>query len=150
MTINQIITAFSKEVRRTHGFFDKKKPRDLLKDLVELTHGKGKVEYIFWISPEGGLEEAPKGHQEKTRFMMTPEEYQLSEHYNYLRGRVGRTMDNQQFIMVYNLKDEFITSKRKIKQLQRGIDALPIPIDDNAIVVAGGEVLGTVLDFSTL
>ena len=82
--------------------------------------------------------------------MMSPEEYKLSKHYDHLRGRVGRTVDNKQFIMVYNSKEEFVTSGKKIEQLQKGIASMPIPIDDNAVVVAGGEVLGTVLDVCTL
>ncbi|MDO9529568.1 MAG: hypothetical protein Q7J27_10475 [Syntrophales bacterium] len=142
---------FARSVRETEAFFNKS-ARDLLKALVSATHdrGFGTCEYIFWISPEGQLEEAPGGHQEKTTFMMSPEEYKLSKHYGYLRGRVGRTVDNKQFIMVYNLKEEFIVSKKKIEQLQKGITSMPIPIDDDAIVVAGGEVLGTVLDVSAL
>lgn len=142
---------FARSVRETDTFFDKS-ARDLLKALVSATHdsGFGTCEYIFWISPEGILEEAPGGHQEKTTFTMSPEEYKLSKHYNYLRGRVGRTVDNKQFIMVYNSKEEFIVSGKKIEQLQRGITSMPIRIDDDAIVVAGGEVLGTVLDVCTL
>lgn len=151
MTNMRKFEQFAQTVIETETFFNRP-ARELLKALVSATHdsGFGTCEYIFWISPEGVLEEAPGGHQEKTLFMMTPEEYRLSKHYDYIRGRVGRTVDNKQFIMVYSSKEEFVDSEKKIEQLQKGITAMPIPIDDDAIVVAGGEVLGTVLDVSTL
>jgi len=51
--------------------------------------------------------------------------------------------------LIYMDPQNILAQKRSLRQLQIGLGDFPIPIDDEAIIVGNGEILGTVLDLQS-
>ena len=132
------------EIQKSNPFFNKDK-RQLLQDVMKVTHSKEHDVFVFWISPDGRVVESPGAHKEKPIYMMTPEEYEESKSRNYLRGRVAQLLDGQQVVLIYMDPQNILAQKRSLRQLQMGLGDFPIPIDDEAIIVGNGEILETTI-----
>jgi hypothetical protein len=53
----------------------------------------------------------------------------------------------QQLIAVYCRSDALATATPSLRQLLQGLDQVPMPIDDSALVVSdNGDIYGTVAD----
>ena len=110
----------------------------------DLTHRD--PEFVFWIFPDGRLHDArrshrdnvPKGHEHILR--------DEPDYCGFLRGRVVR-LDNSQLIVVYCRPEALALPGKPIEQLVRGLEQVPIPIDDNALVISdNADIYGTVED----
>ncbi len=103
-------------------------------------------EFVFWIHPDGRLHDArdshrknvPKGH----RSILDDE----PDYRGFLRGRVARFGDDQ-LVVVYCREETLARSGAKLDQFLLGIGQLPIPLDDDTLVVSdNGDIYGTVAD----
>ena len=103
-------------------------------------------EFVFWIYPDGRLHDAgyshrmnvPKGHQS-----ILDEE---PDYGGFLRGRVARFAGNQ-LIVVYCRENALATDGKKLHQFMLGIEQLPIPLEDDTLVISdNGDIYGTLAD----
>jgi len=110
----------------------------------DLTHGV--PEFVFWIYPDGRLHNAGSSHRSNP-----PPGYEhiLKDEPDYggfLRGRVVRDGDHQ-LIAVYCREEALATNTPQLKQFLAGIDQLPFPIDDAALVISdNADIYGTMSD----
>jgi hypothetical protein len=64
----------------------------------------------------------------------------------FLRGRVVRYA-GEQLIAVYCRSEALAAATSSLSQLLTGLDQMPLPIDDGALVVSdNGDIYGTVAD----
>jgi hypothetical protein len=114
------------------------------KAVREFTHTD--PEFVFWVSPEGELIDAKKGHKANPPKGF---EHILDDKRNYggfLRGRVARRFEHQ-LIVVYCWPELLAEDSAAIRQLLSGLDQMPIPIEEKALVVSdNGDIYGTVND----
>ncbi|HWB04497.1 MAG TPA: hypothetical protein VG796_15825 [Verrucomicrobiales bacterium] len=112
--------------------------------LRQLTHGL--PEFVFWIYPDGRLHDARHSHR---AYPPPGYEHILADEPDYggfLRGRVVRPLD-QQLIAVYCREEALAAATPSLKQLLTGLEQMPMPIDDEALVVSdNGDIYGTVAD----
>lgn len=110
----------------------------------DLTHRD--PEFVFWIFPDGRLHDARRSHRDNV-----PKGYEhiLRDEPGYcgfLRGRVVRLIARQ-LIVVYCLSDALAQSGAPVEQFITGLEQMPIPIDDEALVVSdNADIYGTVAD----
>ena len=110
----------------------------------ELTHRD--PEFVFWIYPDGRLHDARRSHRDNV-----PKgcEHILADEPDYcgfLRGRVVRH-DGHQLVVVYCRPEAFAESGMPIEQFFLGLERMPIPIDDEALVISdNADIYGTVAD----
>ncbi|MEW6732150.1 MAG: hypothetical protein AB1489_12550 [Acidobacteriota bacterium] len=103
-------------------------------------------EFVFWIYPDGKLLDAKRGHKANP-----PKGYEWilkdePEYGGFLRGRVARRFEHQ-LIVVYCRSELLAENQKAMEQLLNGLDQMPIPIDDSALVVSdNGDIYGTVVD----
>ena len=108
----------------------------------ELTHRD--PEFVFWIFPDGRLHDARKSHRDNV-----PRGYEHilkdePDYCGFLRGRVVRGPERQ-LIVVYCRPDALAAAETAIQQFVRGLEQMPIPIDDDALVVSdNADIYGTV------
>ena len=109
----------------------------------DLTHDA--PEFVFWIYPDGRLYDARTSHK---AFPPPGFEHILDDEPDYggfLRGRVVRYGDNQ-LIVVYCREEALASNTRSLKQFVRGVSELPVPVDDDALVISdNADIYGTVL-----
>lgn len=110
----------------------------------ELTHGT--PEFVFWIYPDGRLHDARRSH----RSCPPPGfEHILDDEPDYgsfLRGRVVRYAERQ-LIAVYCREEVLAESGPSVGQLLDGLEQMPMPIDDDALVISdNADIYGTVRD----
>lgn len=103
-------------------------------------------EFVFWIYPDGKLLDAKRGHKANPpkgfEWILQDE----PDYGGFLRGRVARRFEYQ-LIVVYCRPELLVENKMAIEQLLKGLEEMPIPIDDSALVVSdNGDIYGTVLD----
>lgn len=103
-------------------------------------------EFVFWIAPDGELLDARDAHRKNP-----PENYEWilddePDYGGFLRGRVARRFD-QQLIVIYCRSELLSESQTAMTQLIDGLAQMPIPIDENALVVSdNADIYGTVGD----
>jgi hypothetical protein len=103
-------------------------------------------EFVFWIYPDGTLLDAGRGHKANPPPGFEHILDDKRDYGGFLRGRVARRFD-QQLIVVYCRPDHLAENKAAIRQLLAGLDHLPIPLDDEALIVSdNGDIYGTLLD----
>ncbi len=109
-----------------------------------LTHGS--PDLVFWIYPDGRLHDARTGHRANPP---RGHEHILEDEPDYggfLRGRVVRYAGHQ-LIAVYCRSEALASAMASLDQFLTGLDEMPIPIDDSALVVSdNGDIYGTVVD----
>jgi hypothetical protein len=110
----------------------------------ELTHRD--PEFVFWIYPDGRLHDARTSHRDN---VPRGHEHILKDEPDYcgfLRGRVVRLGDHQ-LIVVYCRPEALAAAGPAVQQLTRGMERLPIPVDDNALVISdNADIYGTVAE----
>lgn len=110
----------------------------------ELTHGA--PEFVFWIYPDGTLFDAKNGHLANPPPGFTHILKDEPDYGGFLRGRVVRHLE-QQLIVVYCREETLASNNPKLKQLLSGLDQMPMPIMDEALVVSdNADIYGTVID----
>lgn len=109
-----------------------------------LTHGT--PEFVFWIYPDGRLHDARASHCSNP-----PRDYEHivddePDYGGFLRGRVVRYTGHQ-LIAVYCRSEALATATPSLRQFLTGLDQMPIPIDDSALVVSdNADIYGTVFE----
>jgi hypothetical protein len=111
--------------------------------LRELTHRD--PEFVFWIHPDGRLHDAKRSHRDNVPRGF---DYILKDELDYggfLRGRIVRL--ERQLIVVYCRPEALASPGRAVAQLVRGLEQMPIPIEENALVISdNADLYGTVSD----
>jgi len=104
-------------------------------------------EFVFWIFPEGKLFDAKDAHRKN---LPKGFEHILKDEPDYggfLRGRVVRSMDGFQLVVVYCREEALAIQGKALQQLLSGLSQLPIPLDGEALVVSdNADIYGTVSD----
>lgn len=112
--------------------------------IKEFTHRD--PDFVFWISPDGRLHDARDAHRENVPRGF---EHILSDEPDYggfLRGRVASLGDDQ-LVVVYCRSEALAAAGEKLDQFLSGIDELPVPLHQDALVVSdNGDIYGTVAD----
>src|SRR6266404_977974 len=110
----------------------------------ELTHRD--PEFVFWVHPDGRLHDARRSHRDNVpkgweRILADEPDY-----CGFLRGRVVRH-DGHQLIVVYCRSEALAKSGAQIEQFVLGLERMPIPIDDEALVISdNADIYGSVAD----
>lgn len=110
----------------------------------DLTHRD--PEFVFWIHPTGKLHDARGSHRDNV-----PKGYQHilddePDYCGFLRGRVVR-LDGNQLIVVYCRSEALAVPGPAVQQFLAGLEQMPIPIDDHALVISdNADLYGTVAD----
>jgi len=116
------------------------------KMIKEYTHTY--PEFVFWIFPDGQLFDAKDAHKKN---VPRGYDYILKDEPDYggfLRGRVARQFE-EQLIVIYCRKEALAYEKDKINQFLIGISQLPIPVNEQTLVVSdNGDIYGTLADLS--
>ncbi len=111
--------------------------------IKEFTHAA--PEFVFWIFPDGRLFDAKDAHRKNV-----PRGYEhiLNDEPDYggfLRGRVVRSVDGFQLVVVYCRSEALAVPTQSLSQLLSGLSHLPIPLDRDALVVSdNADIYGTV------
>ncbi|AVP96828.1 hypothetical protein C7S18_06260 [Ahniella affigens] len=104
-------------------------------------------EFVFWIFPDGRLFDAKDAHR---RNVPRGYEWIIDDEPNYggfLRGRVVRSVDRFQLIVVYCQEEALARPCESLSQFLCGISSLPVPLDHEALVVSdNGDIYGTIND----
>ena len=79
--------------------------------------------------------------------MMTQKEYEESISKTHIRVRFVKLPDGLQIILIYANPENIWLNKNKLQQLIDGINNFPVPIDEEAVIVGNGEILGRVNGF---
>jgi hypothetical protein len=107
----------------------------------ELTHRD--PEFVFWIFPDGRLHDARRSHRDNVprghQHILKDE----PDYCGFLRGRVVRMMERQ-LIVVYCRAEALAAPGPKVQQFARGLEQMPIPIDDDALIISdNADLYGT-------
>jgi hypothetical protein len=112
--------------------------------IKEFTHRA--PDFVFWIFPDGRLFDARDAHRKNPP---PGHEHILDDEPDYggfLRGRVASEND-QQLVVVYCREEALAAAGPKLTQLVAGLRELPVPLDENALVISdNGDLYGTVSD----
>jgi hypothetical protein len=112
--------------------------------IKEFTHRD--PDFVFWIFPDGKLHDARRSHRDNV-----PRGYEsiLDEEPDYggfLRGRVASWGGNQ-LVVVYCRAEALAAPGPKLDQFLRGLRRLPVPLQDDALIVSdNADIYGTVAD----
>ena len=117
--------------------------RNAIKDFTHLD-----PDFVFWIFPDGRLFDARDAHR---RNLPRGYEHILNdepEYCGFLRGRVASD-DAAQLVVVYCSEQALAAPGPKITQLLAGLRELPVPLEDNALVISdNGDIYGTITDLA--
>lgn len=112
--------------------------------IKEFTHRD--PDFVFWIYPDGRLHDARRSHRDNV-----PRGYDAilndePDYGGFLRGRVA-SMNRNQLVVVYCRPEALATSGPTLDQFIRGLANLPVPLQDEALVVSdNADIYGTVAD----
>ncbi len=110
----------------------------------QLTHSA--PEFVFWIDPSGRLHDAKDSHRNNPPRGFEHIIDDEPDYGGFLRGRVVRYLENQ-LIVVYCRPEALAGSTPSLHQFLIGIDQIPIPIDEGALVISdNADIYGTMND----
>jgi hypothetical protein len=111
--------------------------------IKEFTHTA--PEFVFWIYPDGRLLDAKNAHRKNPP---PGHEHILDDEPDYggfLRGRIARSIDGFQLVVVYCRSEALEGPTHSLTQLLAGLSQLPIPLDREALVISdNADIYGTV------
>jgi hypothetical protein len=114
------------------------------KAIRDLTHRE--PEFVFWIFPDGRLHDARKSHRDNVPKSFEHILRDEPDYCGFLRGRVVR-LDQYQLIVVYCRSEALSKPGEPVEQFLRALEQMPIPIDDEALVISdNADIYGTVAD----
>jgi hypothetical protein len=103
-------------------------------------------DFVFWVYPDGRLHDAKRSHRDN---VPRGHEAILDDEPDYggfLRGRVA-SLGQDQLVVVYCRPEALAVAGPKLNQFLSGLARLPVPIQDEALVVSdNGDLYGTVAD----
>jgi hypothetical protein len=103
-------------------------------------------EFVFWIAPDGALHDAKRSHRENPPRGFEHIVDDEPDYGGFLRGRIARNGDDQ-LVVVYCRSEALAASGPAVRQLLDGLAAVPIPIDEDALVVSdNADIYGTYAD----
>jgi hypothetical protein len=109
----------------------------------ELTHRD--PELVFWIYPDGRLHDAKRSHRNNVPHGFEHILKDEPDYCGFLRGRIVRL--ERQLMVVYCRSEALATAGRAVAQLVRGVEQMPIPIDEDALIISdNADIYGTVAD----
>jgi hypothetical protein len=112
----------------------------------DLTHRD--PEFVFWIFPDGTLHDARRSHRDNVPKGFEYILHDEPDYCGFLRGRVVRLIGHQ-LIVVYCRSEAMAQPGASVEQFIRGLEQMPIPIDDEALVISdNADIYGTVADIS--
>ncbi len=104
-------------------------------------------EFVFWIFPNGALFDAKDAHRKN---VPRGYEYILKDEPDYggfLRGRIVRSVDGFQLVVVYCRAEALAESGGSLSQLLAGLSQSPLPLDRDALVISdNADIYGMVAD----
>lgn len=110
-----------------------------------LTHGA--PEMVFWIYPDGRLHDARSSHRANPPRGYEHIIHDEPDYGGFLRGRVVRYAGQHQLIVVYCRPEALASFTPSLTQLLAGLDQMPIPIDESALVISdNADMYGTISD----
>ena len=110
----------------------------------DLTHRD--PEFVFWIFPDGKLHDARRSHRDNVPKGFEHILQDEPDYCGFLRGRVVR-LDAHQLVVVYCRPEALAEPGPPIEQFVRGLEQMPIPIDDEALVISdNADIYGTIAD----
>ena len=110
----------------------------------DLTHRD--PEFVFWIYPDGRLHDARRSHRSNVPKGFEHILDDEPDYCGFLRGRIIR-QDGQQLIVVYCRPEALSRPGTAVEQLVKGLEQMPIPIDDEALVISdNADIYGTMAD----
>ena len=103
-------------------------------------------DFVFWIYPDGRIHDARQAHRKNPppgyKHILNDE----PDYGGFLRGRVA-SFGTDQLIVVYCRPEALASSGTKLDQFILGIEALPVPLREDALVISdNGDIYGTVAD----
>ena len=134
-----------REVATERFAFLAAKYRGRRKEIKAFTHRD--PDFVFWIYPGGQLYDARDAHRKNP-----PRGYEHivddePDYGGFLRGRVATSYDGYQLVVVYCRPEALAAAGPAVKQLVRGLEQLPCPLDPDALVVSdNADIYGTVSD----
>jgi hypothetical protein len=103
-------------------------------------------EFVFWIDPTGRILDAKRSHRENPPRGFEHIVDDEPDYGGFLRGRVAREGEHQ-LVVVYCRPEALIDSGQALAQLLDGLDAAPIPVDEEALVISdNADIYGTIAD----
>jgi hypothetical protein len=113
--------------------------------IKEFTHTA--PEFVFWIFPDGTLFDAKDAHRRNVprgyAFILDDE----PDYGGFLRGRLARSVDDHQLVVVYCREDALAVAGPSLTQLLTGLEQIPVPVDPDALVVSdNADIYGTISD----
>ena len=112
--------------------------------LREFTHRD--PELVFWIDPTGQLLDAKRSHLQNPPKGLAHILDDEPDYGGFLRGRIARS-DEHQLVVVYCRSEALEGGGPAVTQLLAGLDAAPIPVDEEALVVSDNtDIYGTIGD----
>jgi hypothetical protein len=115
--------------------------------IKELTHAQ--PDFVFWIYPDGRLHDARGAHAHNV-----PRGYEhiLDDEPDYggfLRGRMV-TVRGRQLVVVYCRPTALAAPGPQLTQFMRGLNAVPVPLATDALVISdNADLYGTLSDLTT-
>lgn len=104
-------------------------------------------EFVFWIHPDGTLFDAKDAHRTN---VPRGHEHILDDEPDYggfLRGRLVRSVDGFQLVVVYCRAEALAVPGATVRQLLSGLGQLPVPLDPDALVISdNADIYGTADD----
>ena len=112
--------------------------------IKEFTHRD--PDFVFWVYPDGRLHDAKRSHRDNVPRGYEGIEDDEPDYGGFLRGRVA-SLGGDQLVVVYCRSEALAAPCDKVGQLVRGLAQLPVPLDDEALVVSdNADLYGTVAD----
>jgi hypothetical protein len=103
-------------------------------------------EFVFWIYPDGRVYDARDSHLKNPPRGFEHIVHDEPDYGGFLRGRVA-SQAGAQLVVVYCRAEALATDLSKVRQFVRGIERLPVPLRDDALVISdNGDLYGTLDD----
>lgn len=106
-------------------------------------------DFVFWIYPDGRLHNARNFHARNVPRGYAHIVDDEPDYGGFLRGRVA-SLGTDQLIVVYCRPETLAHAGEKLAQFLRGMDRIPIPLQEAALVISdNGDLYGTLEDLRT-
>jgi hypothetical protein len=103
-------------------------------------------DFVFWIYPDGRVHDARDSHLKNPPRGFGHIVHDEPDYGGFLRGRVA-SQNGAQAIVVYCREEALAGDRPKLQQFVRGIEQLPVPVRDDALVISdNGDLYGTLDD----
>lgn len=103
-------------------------------------------DFVFWIYPNGRVHDARDSHLKNPPRGFEHIVHDEPDYGGFLRGRVA-SQDGSQLVVVYCREQALAIDGVKLKQFVSGIERLPVPVRDDALVISdNGDLYGTLDD----